>query len=108
VEIRDDAEGVLQDVHWAQGYFGYFPSYAIGNIYSGHLLSKLEGEMPGWRQGISEGRLSPVIQWLAKSVHALGNLYDPLPMLKKVTGEEIDSSHFIRYLNEKYSAIYGY
>lgn len=108
VEIKDDAEGVLQDVHWAHGYFGYFPSYAIGNIYSGHLLSKLEREMPGWKEGIAQGRFAPVLQWLKDNVHVLGNLYDPLVMLKKVTGEEIDSSHFVRYLNDKYSSIYGF
>jgi len=107
MEIKDDAEGVLQDVHWSKGYFGYFPSYAIGNIYSGHLLSKLEREMPGWREGVAQGRFAPILQWLSGNIHALGNLYDPLVMLKKVTGEEIDPGHFIRYLNEKYSRIYS-
>ena len=108
MEIKDDAEGVLQDVHWAHGYFGYFPSYALGNIYSGHLLSKLGRDMPGWKEGIAQGKFAPVLQWLSGNVHALGNLYDPLVMLKKVTGEEIDPGHFIRYLNEKYSRIYGF
>jgi carboxypeptidase Taq len=108
MEIKDDAEGVLQDVHWAHGYFGYFPSYAIGNIYSGHLLSKLEREMPDWKEGIAKGRFASILQWLSSNVHALGNLYDPLVMLKKVTGEEIDPKHFIRYLEEKYSRIYGF
>lgn len=108
MEIKDDAEGVLQDVHWAHGYFGYFPSYAIGNIYSGHLLSKLEKDMPGWKEGIAQGRFEPVLNWLKENVHALGNLYDPLVMLKRVTGEEIDPAHFIRYLRDKYSRLYGF
>lgn len=108
MKINDDAEGVLQDVHWSHGYFGYFPSYAIGNIYSGHLLSKLNRDMPGWREGISKGSFAPVLGWLRDNVHSLGNLYDPLVMLKKVTGEEIDPGHFVRYLDEKYSRIYGF
>jgi carboxypeptidase Taq len=108
MEINDDAEGVLQDVHWAHGYFGYFPSYAIGNIYSGHLLSKLNREMPLWREGIAKGSFAPILGWLKGNVHSLGNLYDPLVMLKRVTGEEIDPSHFVRYLNEKYSRIYSF
>jgi carboxypeptidase Taq len=108
VEVKDEAEGVLQDVHWSHGYFGYFPSYAIGNIYSGHLLSKLNKDMPGWKEEIARGSFTPVLEWLRANVHSLGNLYDPLVMLKKVTGEEIDPSHFVRYLNEKYSSIYGF
>jgi len=108
IEIKDNAEGVLQDVHWSHGYFGYFPSYALGNIYSGHLLSKLNRDMPEWREGIAGGRFAPVREWLKGNVHLLGNLYDPLVMLKKITGEEIDPSHFVRYLNEKYSKIYGF
>lgn len=108
MDIRDEAEGVLQDVHWAHGYFGYFPSYAIGNIYSGHLLSKLDRDMPGWKEWIARGSFATVLGWLKGNVHSLGNLYDPLVMLKKVTGEDIDPSHFVRYLNDKYSRIYGF
>ncbi len=107
-DIKDDSEGVLQDVHWSHGYFGYFPSYAIGNVYSGHLLSKLNSEMPGWKDGVAQGSFAPILRWLSDNVHSLGNLYDPLIMLKKVTGEEIDPGHFLRYLNEKYSRIYDY
>ncbi len=107
VRVEDDAEGVLQDVHWSQGYFGYFPSYALGNIYSGQILHRLEGEEPGWRSLLASGDFQRIRRWLNENVHAYGNLYDPLDMLKKITGEDINPRHFVDYLNEKYARVYG-
>jgi len=108
VEIENDSEGVLQDVHWAQGYFGYFPSYALGNIYGGQILYRMEKEMPQWRETLSKGNFHGVREWLVRNVHAYGNLYDPLDLLRRVTGEGITPKHFVDYLDSKYSKIYGY
>jgi carboxypeptidase Taq len=108
VEVKDDAEGVLQDVHWAQGYFGYFPSYALGNIYGGQLLNKMMHDMPSWRKYIEMGSFEEIREWLTKNVYCYGNLYNPLDLLKKITGEGINPSHFIDYLYEKYSEVYGF
>jgi carboxypeptidase Taq len=108
VEVKDDAEGVLQDVHWAQGYFGYFPSYALGNIYGGQLLEKLEKDLPQWKSTISSGNFTPIRQWLTTNVHAYGNLYNPLELLRRVTGEEIRPSFFLNYLDSKYREIFCY
>jgi len=108
VEIENDSEGVLQDVHWAQGYFGYFPSYALGNIYGGQILYRMEKEMPQWRETLSKGNFHEVREWLVRNVHAYGNLYDPLDLLRRVTGEGITPKHFVDYLDSKYSKIYGY
>lgn len=107
VEIENDSEGILQDVHWSHGYFGYFPSYALGNIYSGHLLQRIEKEIPTWREHISKGNFKEIREWLVNNVHAYGLLYDPLVLLKKISGEDITSKHFIKYLESKYSKIYG-
>ncbi len=107
VEIENDSEGVLQDVHWSHGYFGYFPSYALGNLYGGQILHRMEKEMPNWREYISKGSFQEVRGWLVKNVHAYGNLYDPLDLLERITGESVTSKHFIEYLESKYSKIYG-
>lgn len=108
VTIENDSEGVMQDTHWASGYFGYFPSYALGNIYSGQLLHKLDTELPSWKQQIIAGNFHDAKQWMAKNVHSYGALYDPVDMLKKITGEEINPTHYINYLNTKFSKLYGY
>ncbi|MFQ6068453.1 MAG: carboxypeptidase M32 [Candidatus Bathyarchaeia archaeon] len=108
VEIENDSEGVMQDTHWASGYFGYFPTYALGNVYSGQLLAKLEKDMPNWKDQIANGNFHDVKKWLTENVHHYGNLYDPAILIKKITGEEINVKPYLEYLNKKYSWIYGY
>jgi carboxypeptidase Taq len=108
VDIENDSEGVMQDTHWASGYYGYFPTYALGNIYSGQLLSKMRGDLPDWTDQITKGNFHNVKQWLSKNVHSYGNLYDPADLIKKITGEPINGKHFLKYLNKKYSKLYGF
>ena len=108
MDIQDDTEGVMQDVHWAQGYFGYFPSYALGNIYGGQIVNRMQKDLPDWRARIAEGKFSEILQWLINNLHEKSCLYDPIDMLIKVTGEGINSKYFIDYLDRKYSEIYGY
>jgi carboxypeptidase Taq len=105
VDIKDDAEGVLQDVHWSQGYFGYFPSYAIGNIICGQLHAKLEKECLNGEQVRNE--LLGVREWLNRNVHSHGNLHNPLDLLRIITGEGLEPRHFASYLNSKYERVYG-
>jgi len=107
VDIKDDAEGVLQDVHWSQGYFGYFPSYAIGNIICGQLHAKLEKEVPEWRSQVRNGSFLEVRGWLNRNVHSHGNLHNPLDLLRIMTGEGIEPRHFASYLNSKYEQVYS-
>ncbi|MEJ5292062.1 MAG: carboxypeptidase M32 [Candidatus Methanosuratincola sp.] len=102
VEIQNDSEGVLQDVHWAHGYFGYFPSYALGNIYCAQILSKLERDVSGCWEEVERGNFAPIRQWLTQNVHNAGNLYDPMDLLRKITGEGINPAHFANYLENKY------
>jgi carboxypeptidase Taq len=108
VTIDNDSEGVMQDTHWASGYFGYFPTYALGNIYSGQILAKLEKEVPNWKQQVAEGKFQEVRKWLTANVHAYGNLYDPADLIKKVTGEPLNVKPYLNYLNQKYQWIYQY
>ncbi|RLI21832.1 carboxypeptidase M32 [Candidatus Bathyarchaeota archaeon] len=108
VKIENDSEGVMQDTHWASGLFGYFPSYALGNIYSGQLLAKMQKDIPEWKTQLAEGNFKQIKQWLIKNVHSYGNLYDPADLIRIITGEEIDVEHYLRYLNEKYARLYGF
>jgi carboxypeptidase Taq len=108
VRIENDSEGVMQDTHWGSGLFGYFPSYALGNIYSGQILSALEKEMPDWRGLLTKGDFSGIKRWLIKNVYSFGNLYDPADLLAKITGEKIGVKDYLQYLDSKCSELYEY
>ncbi|HDQ05457.1 MAG TPA: carboxypeptidase M32 [Candidatus Bathyarchaeota archaeon] len=108
VTVKDDSEGVMQDTHWANGYYGYFPSYALGNIYSGQILASMEEEVQDWREQISNGNFGNVKQWLVKNVHSSGNLYSPAELIKRITGRELAVDPYLSYLNKKYSGLYGF
>ncbi len=106
VEPKNDAEGVLQDMHWSDGSFGYFPSYALGNLYGAQFLNKMVQDIPNVFDEISKGNLSIVHNWLSDNIHKYGAVYKPVDLIKKVTGEELTAKYFIDYLNEKYISIY--
>jgi len=108
VDVEDDSEGVMQDTHWANGYYGYFPSYALGNIYSGQILASMEKELQDWREQISEGNFRNVKRWLVKNVQSIGNLYSPADLIKRITGRELAVDPYLNYLNKKYSGLYGF
>jgi carboxypeptidase Taq len=108
VEIENDSEGVMQDTHWASGYYGYFPSYALGNIYGGMFLKKLKKDDPTWKKELKKGNFQPVKNWMIENVHSKGNLYDPADLVKEVTGETLKVKPFISYLEKKFGKIYGF
>lgn len=108
IKIENDSEGVMQDTHWASGYYGYFPSYALGNVYTGQLLASMEKDTPDWRKQLEKGNFKPVKQWLAEKVHKQGNLYDPPALIKRITGKELTVKPYLNYLNEKCSKLYDF
>jgi len=108
IDIENDSEGVMQDTHWASGLYGYFPSYALGNIYSGQILAKMQDAIPDWKNQIAKGSFQTIKQWLVENVHSYGDLYDPADLIKKITGEELSVKPYLSYLNEKYSKLYGF
>jgi carboxypeptidase Taq len=108
VTVEDDSEGVMQDTHWASGLYGYFPTYALGNIYSGQILSRLDEDIQDWRMQVSVGDFGDVKQWLVKNVHSQGNLYSPPELIKNITGKELTVYPYLDYLNKKYSGLYGF
>jgi carboxypeptidase Taq len=108
VKVPDDTRGVLQDTHWASGYYGYFPSYALGNIYDGLFLEKLNKDEPKWLSEVGNGNTKLAIDWLSKNVHHPASLYDPINLLKQITGKEMTAAPFLDYLEQKYSKLFGF
>jgi len=108
INIENDSEGVMQDTHWASGFYGYFPTYALGNIYSGQLLVALKNDIRNWRTQLAQGNLEYIRAWLTKNVHRYGALYDPGDLLMRITGKKLDAEPYLEYLGEKYSKLYGF
>lgn len=108
LEIENDSEGVMQDTHWAGGTIGYFPTYALGNIYSGQILVAMESEFPPWKSQIQRGDITQVKDWLINHIFSYGNLYDPTEFMEKVTGKAITVTPYLEYLNDKYSQLYDF
>jgi len=108
VKVENDSEGVMQDTHWASGLYGYFPSYALGNIYSGQITAAITKDLPDWRNQLALGKLNHVNEWLKRNIHSQGNLYDPAELIKKATGRNLNSEPYMQYLNEKYGNIYAF
>ena len=107
IEPPNDTVGVLQDVHWAASLFGYFPSYALGNLYGAQIYYTLLKKKPEIMKEIGEGNLKNLHLWLKENIHKLGSLYTPSEIIERVTGEELNAKYFIKYLKDKYYDIYN-
>ena len=107
VEAEKESEGILQDMHWSDGSFGYFPSYALGNLYGAQMLNTLKKENPNIMDNLKKGDFSEINKWLKEKVHTHGAIYSPEELIKNITGEELNPKYFIEYLKEKYYKIYN-
>ena len=107
VEPKNDGEGILQDTHWSGGNFGYFPSYALGNLYGAQFLHTMKRDVPDMKRRIASGDLECVNAWFKENVHRHGAVYLPAELIQKVTGEPLTARYFIDYLNAKYADVYG-
>jgi carboxypeptidase Taq len=106
IKIENDTEGVMQDTHWYSGLFGYFPSYTLGNIYSGQIANALTKALPNWRNQLTQGNLKEVNNWLKENIHKPSNLYDLEDLIKKATNNVLDPQPFLQYLQNKYSKLF--
>ncbi|RAP37211.1 carboxypeptidase [Candidatus Marinamargulisbacteria bacterium SCGC AAA071-K20] len=106
LEVKNDKFGVLQDVHWSCGLFGYFPTYTMGNLYSVMLFEQLEKDIPDLRGYISKGDLGVVSEWSSEKIYTHGRRYSPPELIERITGSELSCDPFVSYLNRKYSKIY--
>jgi carboxypeptidase Taq len=102
----DDSQGVLQDIHWSMGSFGYFPTYALGNLYAAQFYRTMKRDLPGMEEELVRGEFAPVLSWLRDKVHRLGRLVPAAELCRQVTGESLDPACLAEYLENKYAAIY--
>jgi len=103
----DDASGVLQDVHWAIGLFGYFPTYTLGNLVSVQLFEAATAAHPQIPREIRAGKFATLLGWLRENVHRHGARYLPDELLQRATGSELDARPYLRYLTGKFGELYG-
>ncbi|MCB2182346.1 MAG: carboxypeptidase M32 [Desulfobulbaceae bacterium] len=102
VDVDSDANGVLQDIHWSHGSFGYFPTYSIGNLASAQIWAAYRRYDAHAESTIRSGNLQKIRLWLTEQIYRHGSVYPPSVLLQKVTGEKLNSAYFKEYLQEKY------
>lgn len=101
-----DRVGILQDVHWAAGLFGYFPSYSLGNMYAAQLTRAMRTELGDFTPLVLEGNFSVLKDWLIRHVHRHGKMLSPADILMRATGQTLRADELVKYLTEKYTDIY--
>lgn len=106
IRPSNDTEGVLQDMHWAGDYIGYFQSYALGNIYCGQLREAILRDVPNFESQLRRGDFAALNGWLDKNVRRYGCCFTAGEMAKRISGKRLDAEPFLKYLEEKYSEIY--
>ncbi len=104
---KDDAEGVLQDVHWSFGLMGYFPTYALGNLYAAQLFRQAQKDLPDLSEQIGQGQLLGLKKWLNQKVHERGSRVTAAELVEEVTGEPLKAEYFSEYLRSKFGELYG-
>ena len=107
LDVPDDANGVLQDVHWAGGSFGYFPTYSLGNVIAAQLWSRIEEEIPDLDRLIAAGELVPLRDWLRENLHSLGARFTPPEMIERLTGGGLDVRPLLGQLSAKFGELYA-
>jgi len=106
LKVPDAAHGVLQDVHWSCGLFGYFPTYALGNIYAAQLFNALSGQIENLQGALEAGDCAAVLEWLRTHVHEKGRSLEATQLMVQASGATVSSEPLLDYLESKYAALY--
>lgn len=107
IDVPSDAQGVLQDIHWSHGSFGYFPTYSLGSFYAAQFFHQATKDIPGLESQIQAGDMSQLLEWLRTHIHQYGRFYSAEEFCKRITGEKLNFKYFMDYAKEKYGGIYG-
>lgn len=102
----DDVKGILQDVHWSHGSFGYFPTYSLGSFYAAQFFAKAHEEITDLDEQMTRGQFEPLLLWLRERIHQYGRRYTSEELCEKVTGKKLDTEYFMHYISDKYAAVY--
>jgi len=105
--ITQPTDGVLQDVHWSVGAFGYFPGYTLGNIYSACLKNKMKDDIEKLDEELSVGKTTQCVSWLNNKIHQFGSLFQPVELITLACGREPSEVELLNYLDKKYEEIYN-
>ena len=103
----DDKTGVLQDVHWSHGSFGYFPTYTLGSFYAAQFYHQAQHDIEGLRQQVAGGEFANLLHWLREKVHIHGRRYNSEELCAQITGERLNPAYFMQYITDKYAGIYN-
>ena len=103
---NNDADGVLQDIHWSIGAIGYFATYTIGSLLSVQLFDCARKEIEDLDADISQGNFDALLHWLRENIHCHGSKFTPGELVKRITGNSMDAQPYLNYLRNKYSEIY--
>jgi carboxypeptidase Taq len=107
VRPPDDKQGVLQDVHWSHGSFGYFPTYSLGSFYAAQYFEQATKDVAGLQAQLSKGQTAELLQWLRRNIHVHGRRFTSEELCARVTGRGLDFTSFMHYIEQKYRQIYG-
>jgi carboxypeptidase Taq len=103
LEVPDDARGVLQDMHWSIGLFGYFPTYQLGNVMSVQIWERAAADLGDLEEQFARGEFAPLREWLTEHVYRHGRVYPPEELLRRITGSDLDAKPYLAYLEEKFA-----
>ena len=106
VEVPSDKEGCLQDVHWAGGSLGYFPTYSLGSAYAAQLYAAMERDFD-IDEALRSGSMKRIAEWLGERVHRFGSSKFPKDIIKLATGEDFNPEYYVDYLEKKYTKLYN-
>lgn len=106
LEVPDPRRGILQDIHWAHGSIGYFPTYSLGSFYAAQFFAQAQKDIPGLEEQIGQGNTESLLQWLREKIHHHGRFYNAEDLCRKVTGEALNFKYFMAYAEKKYKEIY--
>ncbi|HEX8359602.1 MAG TPA: carboxypeptidase M32 [Longimicrobium sp.] len=107
LQVPSDADGVLQDIHWSMGAIGYFPTYALGNLYAAQFWETIRGALPDLDDQLRRGEFAPLTGWLRENIHAHGRRYTAPELCQRITGRPLVHEPLLAYLEEKLRPIYG-
>jgi carboxypeptidase Taq len=103
IEVPSATDGVLQDMHWPAGMFGYFPTYALGNVMSVQIWSRAQAALPDLQEQIGRGEFAPLREWLTENLYRHGRKFTPTETLERAAGGPLDPEPYIGYLRDKYT-----
>ncbi len=103
----DDADGVLQDIHWSGGAIGYFPTYTLGNLYAAQMFEAANAALPDLAAGFSAGSFHPLLTWLRQNVHGHGKTYSARELIRKISGRPLSAVPLLKHLNGIAADVYG-